>query len=270
MNLKDVVGKIELESGVKGFRDSFHVGADGEKSVIFSQYERTFEEIEDVNIDETDIDEYPFTVHTLLKGNHYHNFVFCENLKQSGVMNYLIGLHLQEDTFEEFAVYFKGQRITYYLYLNSIKHNGGISMVSSGYIHKGIVQDRDVIHQKPNLFFNAYTLKNLMEEEDKGIIRDLNIQPSGFTLDEYGLNGVLRVVEFEEDIHKYTDIEGKPTFFLHLFEVAEFVMEQYKKNSNIKLAIIACETIMELKFKKDEIVWPVDLGKYFKPIKVNQ
>lgn len=109
-----------------------------------------------------------------------------------------------------------------------------------------------------------------MEEADKGIIRDLNIQPSDFTLDEYGLNGVLRVVEFEEDIHKYMNIEGKPTFFLHLFEVAEFVMEQYKKNPNIKLAIIACETIMELKFKEDEIVWPVDLGKYFKPIKVNQ
>lgn len=266
MYLQDVVEKIEKETGVKGFRDSFHIGLDGEKSVIFSQYDRTFEETEDVNIDEVSIEDFPFTIHTLLKHNQYHNYVFCENLNQAGVLNYLIGLHLQEDDLEEFAVYFKGQRITYYLYLNSIKHNGGISMVSSGYIRKGVVQDRDVINQEPNLVFVDYVLKNLMEETDKGKIRDLRVKPLDFDVDGYGLNGVLRVVEFKEDVLNHTDIEGKPTFFLRVYEVGEFITEQYKKNPDIKLAVIACETVMELKFENDKIIWPIDLGKYFKSI----
>lgn len=267
MYLKDVVEKIEKESGVKGFRDSFHVGLDGEKTVIFSQYNRTFEEIEDVNIDEVDIEVYPFTIHTLLKGNQYHNYVFCENLYQPKVMNHLISLHTQEDDLEEFAVYFKGRKITYYLYLYSEKYDGGVSLFESGYIHKGIVQGRDVINQEPNLRFGDYELQNLMEEVNKGKIRDLNVQPLDFMVEGYGLNGVLRVVQFEENMSNYSDIDDKPAFFLKLYEVGEFILEKYQKNPNLKLAVIACEAIMELKYVDGKIVWPIDLGKSFKPLR---
>lgn len=266
MYLKDVVEKLENEVGFRSLESNLRMGASGYDLVIYTGNLEPFKDVEE-DISKFSLEDYPFVIHTLYKGSKNHNFVFCEELNQTGVLSYLINLYTQEDDLEEFSVYFKGYRITYLIDLHSTKHNGEVSISESGYIHKGVVKDRKVIDQENNLRFGDYILQDFAERVKRGRIKDLNIQPTDFKVVNFGINRVLQVVQFEENANNHTDIEGKPTFFLTISEAGEFILEQYKINPDLKLAVIACETIMEIKFVDGEIVWPIDLAKYFKPLK---
>lgn len=266
MYLKDVVEKLENEVGFRSLESNLRMGASGYDLVIYTGNLEPFKDVEE-DISKFSLEDYPFVIHTLYKGSKNHNFVFCEELKQKGVFSYLINLYTQEDDLEEFSVYFKGHRITYLIDLYSTKHNGEVDMTESGYIHKGVVKDRKVIDQENNLRFGDYVLQDLEERIKRGKIKDLNIQPTDFEVVGFGINRVLQVVQFEENANNHTDIEGKPTFFLTISEAGEFILEQYKKNPDLNLAAIVCDTIMEVKFEEGKIVWPIDLAKYFKPLK---
>lgn len=261
MYLKDVVEKLENEVGFRSLESNLRMGASGYDLVIYTGNLEPFKDVEE-DISKFSLEDYPFVIHTLYKGSKNHNFVFCEELNQTGVLSYLINLYTQEDDLEEFSVYFKGRRITYLLDLYSTKHNAGIYMTKAGYISKGVVKDRKVLEQKANLRFSEYNLLENAEIIKEGKIRDLKIQPMDLKIDNFGINKVLQIVQVGKNLDNPKDIDGEPTFFLTPLEASKFIKEQYQKNSDIKLAIIICDSIRGLDYINGRIVWPNDLEKF--------
>lgn len=259
MYLKDVVEKLEDEIGFRNPENNLRMGVFDYDLIVYTGNLEPFRDITG-DIGKATLDEYPFIIHTLFKGTKKHDFVFCEELNQKGVLIYLINVFTKENELEEFSIYFKGHRINILIDLYCEKYDGTLSFTELGYIYKGVVRNRKVVEERPNLLFEEYTLKNFTEGVKRGKIKDLDIQPSDFKVVSFGLEGVLQVVQYDGTKEDY---ENKTAFFLTVNEVNEYILKQYQEKPKSKFTVIACDVSIEPKFEDNKIIWPIDLGKYF-------